>query len=112
MGLYNRNHFVSPTQGAFVAGRLISDNLLIGHEMVHGLKTKPGCKEDYISIKTDMSKAYDQVEWDFLETLFLKMGFHTKWVRWIMCCVRSVTFFYFVQTCFPLLKLEDPYNSS
>lgn len=85
-------HIVSPTQGAFVAGRLISDNLLIAHELVHGLKTNPGCKEDYIAIKTDMSKAYDQVEWDFLETLFLKMGFHTKWVRLIMCCVRSVTY--------------------
>lgn len=42
---------VSPTQRAFVAGRLISDNLLIAHEMVHGLKTNPNCKGDYIAIK-------------------------------------------------------------
>ena len=41
---------VSPTQGAYVAGRLISDNLLIAHEMVHGLKTNPNCKEDFIAI--------------------------------------------------------------
>ncbi|XP_033146231.1 uncharacterized protein LOC103863321 [Brassica rapa] len=83
---------VSPTQGAFVAGMLISDNLLTAHEMVHGLKTNPNCKTDYIAIKTDMSKAYDRVEWNFLETLFLKMGFANKWIQWIMGCIRSVTY--------------------
>lgn len=83
---------VSPMQGAFVAGRLISDNLLIAHEMVHGLKINPNCKEDYIAIKTDMSKAYDRVEWSFLETLFIRLGFHRRWIDWIMLCVRSVSY--------------------
>ncbi|XP_013674098.1 uncharacterized protein LOC106378528 [Brassica napus] len=83
---------VSPTQGAFVAGRLISDNLLIAHEMIHGLKTNPNCREDYIAIKTDMSKAYDRVEWIFLETLFMKMGFARLWIDWVMSCIRSVSY--------------------
>ena len=85
-------HIISPAQGAFVAGRLISDNLLIAHEMIHGLKTNPRCKSDFIAIKTDMSKAYDRVEWNFLEALFIKMGFHRRWIAWIMCCVRMVSY--------------------
>lgn len=83
---------VSPTQGAFVAGRLISDNLLIAHVMVHGLRTNTSCKSDFIAIKTDMSKAYDRVEWDFLEALFIKLGFHSKLISWIMSCIRSVSY--------------------
>lgn len=83
---------VSPTQGAFLAGRLISDNLLIAHEMIHGLKTNPNCKGDFIAIKTDMSKAYDRVEWSFLEVLFQRMGFAERWIQWIMLCIRSVSY--------------------
>lgn len=56
----------------------ISDNLLIAHGMVNGLKTNPNYKNDYIAIKIDMSKAYDPVEWPFLEALFDKIGFNRK----------------------------------
>ena len=60
--------------------------------MVHGLKTNPNCREGYIAIKTDMSKVYDSVEWNFLEALFQKMGFDSKWIQWTMMCIRSVTY--------------------
>jgi len=75
-----------------VSGRLISDNVLLAHEMIHALRTNPNCDEDFMAIKTDMSKAYDRVEWNFLEELFSRLGFDSKWIDWVMKCVRSVTY--------------------
>jgi hypothetical protein len=40
----------------------------------------------------DLSKAYDRVDWEFLEGALLKWGFDSKWVGWVMGCVRSVKF--------------------
>ena len=39
-----------------------------------------------------MSKAYDRVEWLFLESLMVSMGFDMRWVNWIMNCVKSISY--------------------
>lgn len=43
--------------------------------------------------KLDMSKAYDGVEWDFLETIMQKLGFVDRWIQVIMTCMRSMSYF-------------------
>ena len=83
---------ISETQSAFVAGRLISDNILIAQEMFHGLRTNKACKGKYMTIKTDMSKAYDRVEWSFIYALLQKMGFDSHWIKLMRECISSVQY--------------------
>lgn len=43
-------------------------------------------------IKLDMNKAYDMVEWDFLESIMCKIGFAERWIQLILECVQTVTY--------------------
>ena len=83
---------ISDSQAAFVPGRSISDNVLVAHELLHSLKSRRNCQSAYMAIKTDISKAYDRVEWNFLEKVMLQLGFNARWVQWIMECVKLVSF--------------------
>lgn len=55
------SHLISPQQSAFVAGRAISDNVLITHEILHYLRTSGAKKRCSMAVKTDMSKVYDRI---------------------------------------------------
>lgn len=48
---------------------------MVAIELFHTLKKRSTRKKGSISVKLDMSKAYDRFEWDFLEDVLLWMGF-------------------------------------
>ncbi|XP_048613351.1 uncharacterized protein LOC125587199 [Brassica napus] len=83
---------ISETQSAFVAGRQITNNVLIAREMFHALRTNSGGRVKRMAIKTDMSKGYDRLEWEFISAVLKKMGFSDTWIEWIMRCVSSVKY--------------------
>lgn len=78
---------ISPSQSAFVPGRLITNNVLVVHKMMHHLSTKRQGKVGSMVIKLDMSKIYDRVDWDFLKIVMLTMGLDVKLVQLIMSCL-------------------------
>lgn len=50
---------INEAQGAFIPGRLISNNVLIAYEVLHSLKMNKRGKKGNFALKLDMSKAYD-----------------------------------------------------
>lgn len=93
--LTNRLHEVMDaladnSQSAFVPGRVITNNIILNHELVKGYGRKgvsPRCM-----IILDMHTAYDSVEWPFLEKIFTVLNFPTVFVNWIMKYVCTVSY--------------------
>ncbi|XVF71960.1 hypothetical protein PTKIN_Ptkin12aG0082200 [Pterospermum kingtungense] len=83
---------ICPNQGAFVPGRQIFDNSMVAYETIASMKNRRKGKVGAFALKLDMSKAYDRVEWDYLENVMRRLGFSEVWIGRVMGCVRTVTY--------------------
>jgi hypothetical protein len=90
------------TLSAFIHGRLITDNALIALECLHAIKSGSNASRRYGVYKFDLTKAYDQVDWDYLEGTLRRLGFHSTWIWWTMQCVTTVQY----SVCFNNVSLE------
>ena len=66
--------------------------MLVAFDSIHSMKRRKKGKQFSCAVKLDMMKAYDRVEWHYLEAMLLRLGFDAPFVRLIMRCVTSVRF--------------------
>ena len=60
--------------------RYILEGVVILHEAIHELHKK---KMNGVILKLDFEKAYDKVNWSFLQQTLRMKGFTEKWCKWI-----------------------------
>ena len=73
---------IAPTQSAFIPGRRITDNALVAFECINTMQKSCDAKGSFCAYKLDLTKAYDRVDWDFLEGVLRKFGYVDQWIRW------------------------------
>ncbi|KAL0342602.1 UNVERIFIED_CONTAM: hypothetical protein Scaly_1922800 [Sesamum calycinum] len=69
---------ISLSQSGFVQGRLLTDNVLLAHKLVHSIEShRPDAN---VVFKLDMAKAYDRVSWEFLYQVLRRKDFPQRWI--------------------------------
>ncbi|MCI04470.1 RNA-directed DNA polymerase (Reverse transcriptase), partial [Trifolium medium] len=64
------------------------DGVLIANELVEEAKRRG---KETILFKVDFEKAYDSVNWNYLDEMMMCMGFCDQWRRWIAECLNSAS---------------------
>ena len=78
------NSIIYLSQSTFLKGRHLLDGVLIVNEVVDLEKRS---KKECMIFKVDFEKAYDSVNWGFLEYVMRIVGLCDKWVAWMRACI-------------------------
>jgi hypothetical protein len=89
----SKHFFHKQPKGQFQnkTGTYVHDHLNAA-ESLHAIRKRKKGRNHVSAVKLDMMKAYDRVEWHYLQAIMLKLGFSQDFVRLIMKCVTSVRF--------------------
>jgi len=79
---------IDENQSVFLKGRGMLESVLMANEVIEEVRR---CRRSGVFFKVDFEKAYDSVRWSFLLDMFHRMGFHSKWIKWVQGCLESAT---------------------
>ncbi|CAJ2654248.1 unnamed protein product [Trifolium pratense] len=82
---------ISPYQSSFIPGRTIHHYIIVAQEMVHSMARMKGNKM-FMSIKIDLEKAYDRLNWNFVENCLIECKFPHNLINIIKHCISSPSF--------------------
>lgn len=80
---------IPPPQASFVPGKQAAYNIIIAQEMVDSIK-KSKATNGGLMLKLDLERAYDKVDWDFLNQTFQMFNFPQTIIKLINTCINSV----------------------
>lgn len=76
-------------QVGLVTARQISDGIMVAHQTVRLLHHP---KRVVMIVKLDVKKAYDQVDWAFVDKVMQKFVFSNDWMKWIQRYIFFLTY--------------------
>ena len=79
---------VSDCQSAFVKGKQILDGILVSNEAIDDARR---LETEMLLFKVDFEKAYDSLDFNYLDVVMKKMNFPTLWRKWMSECVGTAT---------------------
>jgi hypothetical protein len=71
---------ISPSQTAFIPGHNIMEGVIVLHETIHEMHRK---KQSGVILKLDFEKAYDKLNWNFIQQTLRMKGFSPIWCKWV-----------------------------
>ncbi|GFZ21539.1 hypothetical protein Acr_29g0007010 [Actinidia rufa] len=81
---------VDPAQSAFIQNRSMIDNIFLLQELLRQYRRKRASPRCILNV--DLRKAFDSIDWVFLQELLSALHFPPRFVGWVMECVTTTSF--------------------
>ncbi|KAL9668864.1 hypothetical protein QQ045_006404 [Rhodiola kirilowii] len=81
---------ISEAQGAFVEDRSITGNICLAQQFLSGYGRRNIGERG--SWKIDLSKAYNSINWKFLDHILQLLKFPRKFITWMTMCVQTTKY--------------------